>query len=83
MIGSIQKWWSVAVLALLSIAPCAFASSMLTVTGAGEKMGGFCVGPYYATVHGRANTPIICDDFANETHSIRSRNYTSNTFSSF
>ena len=81
MIGSISKWWSVTALALLSIAPCAFASSMLTVTATGEKMG-FCIAPYYASVHGRMNTPVICDDFANETYSIGSRNYTSNTFSS-
>ena len=81
MIGSIQKWWSVAALTLVSIAPCTFASSMLTVTGAGDKMGGFCVGPHYATAHGRANTQLLCDDFTNETYSAKARNYTSDTFS--
>ena len=69
MIGSTQKWWGVAALALLCIAPCAFASSSLTMTGAGNNvMDGVYVGPYYATVNGAANTPVICDDFADETY---------------
>jgi hypothetical protein len=82
MIGSIQKWWGVAGLALLCMVPCAFANSALTVTGAGDKMGGFCVGPHYATGHGGANTPLICDDFANETHIAREQNYSFHNFSS-
>jgi len=85
MIGSLQKWCSVAALALSCIAPSAFANSAMTMTGdTGDKMKGFCVGPYYATVHSNANTPFICDDFANDTYSVRgARNYTSNTFSSW
>ena len=67
MINSTQKWWGVAALALLCIAPCAFASSSLTMTGAGNNvMDGVYVGPYYATVSGVANSPVICDDFADE-----------------
>jgi hypothetical protein len=82
MIGSTQKWWGVAALALLCIAPCAFASSSLTMTGAGNNvMDGVYVGPYYATVNGAANTPVICDDFADETYIGSSWNYTPNTFS--
>lgn len=82
MFGSTQKWWGVAALALLSVVPCAFADSALTVTGTGDKMEGFCVGPYYASANDRANTPIVCDDFANQTHEGISWNYSSHNFSS-
>ena len=83
MIGSTQKWWGVAALALLCIAPCAFASSNLTMTGAGNNvMAGVYVGPYSATVNGVANTTIICDDFADESVIGHSWNFTSNNFSS-
>jgi len=82
MIGSTQKWWGVAALALLCLAPCAYASSSLTMTGAGNNvMGNVYVGPYYATVNGAANTPVICDDFADDTYIGSSWNYTPNTFS--
>lgn len=81
MIGSTQKWWGVAALALLCIAPCAFASSSLTMTGAGNNvMDNIYVGPYYATVNGAVNTPVICDDFADETYIGSSWNYTRNNF---
>ena len=83
MIKSVQRWWGVAALALLCIAPCAFASSTLTMTGAGNNvMGGVYVGPYYATVNGVANTTVICDDFADESYIGHSWNYTVNNFSS-
>jgi hypothetical protein len=83
MIKSAQKWWGVAALALLCTAPCAFASSTLTMTGAGNNvMGGVYVGPYYATVNGVANTAVICDDFADESYIGHSWNYTANNFSS-
>ena len=36
MINSTRKWWGVAALALLCFAPCALASSSLTMTGAGN-----------------------------------------------
>lgn len=83
MIESVQRWWGVAALALLCIAPCAFASSTLTMTGAGNNvMAGVYVGPYYATVNGVANTAVICDDFADESYIGHSWNYTANNFSS-
>jgi hypothetical protein len=83
MIKSTQKWLGAAALALLCIAPCAFASSTLTMTGAGNNvMDGVYVGPYYATVNGVANTPVICDDFADESYIGHSWNYTANNFSS-
>jgi hypothetical protein len=82
MFGSTQKWWGVAALALLCMVPCTFANTALTVTGAGDKTEGFCVGPYYATGHDRANTPVVCDDFANQIHEGSSWNYSSHNFSS-
>jgi hypothetical protein len=82
MISSTQKWWGVAALALLCFAPCAFAGSNLTMTGAGNNvMDGVYVGPYYATVNGVANTPVICDDFADESYIGSSWNFNLNNFS--
>jgi hypothetical protein len=83
MINSIQKWWGVAALALLCFAPCAFAGSgELTLTGAGNNVvDGVYVGPYYATVNGVANTPVICDDFADESYVGSSWSFTQNSFS--
>lgn len=82
MINPIQKWWGVAALALLCFAPSAFANNNLTLTSAGNNvMDGVYVGPYYATVNGVANTPIICDDFADESYIGSSWNFTSNNFS--
>jgi hypothetical protein len=82
MINSSQKWWGVVAMALLCFAPCAFANSSLTVTGAGNNvMGNVYVGPYYATVNGVLNTPVICDDFADETSIGSSWNFTANNFS--
>jgi hypothetical protein len=82
MINSTQKWWGVAALALVCFAPCAFANSSLTMTGAGNNvMGGVYVGPYYATVNGAANTAVICDDFADDSVIGHSWNFTANNFS--
>jgi hypothetical protein len=82
MINSTQKWWGVVALALLCFAPCAFANSNLTMTGAGNNvMGGVYVGPYYATVNGAANTLVICDDFADDSVIGHSWNFTANNFS--
>jgi hypothetical protein len=82
MIRSTQKWWGVAALALL-FAHSAFASSSLTMTGAGNNvMAGVYVGPYSATVNGVANTTVICDDFADDSVIGHSWNFTTNNFSS-
>jgi hypothetical protein len=70
------------VVALLCFAPCAFANSSLTMTGAGNNvMEGVYVGPYYATVNGVANTAVICDDFADDSYIGHSWNYAANNFS--
>ena len=83
MISSIQKWWGVVAVALLCLAPCAFAdSNSLTMTGAGNNvMQGVYVGPYYATVNGVANTPVICDDFADDSVIGHSWDFIPNNFS--
>jgi hypothetical protein len=82
MIRSTQKWWGIVALAIICFAPCAFANSSLTMTGAGnDVMDGVYVGPYYATVNGIKNTPVICDDFADESYIGHSWNFTANNFS--
>jgi hypothetical protein len=82
MINSTQKWWGIAAIALLCFAPAAFANSTLNMTGAGNNvMDGVYVGPYYATVNGVANTPVICDDFADESRIGSSWSFTANNFS--
>jgi hypothetical protein len=82
MIKFTQKWWSAIAVALLCFAPSAFANSNLTMTGAGNNvMDGVYVGPYYATVNGVANSPVICDDFADESYIGSSWSFTSNNFS--
>ena len=82
MIKLTQKWWGVVAVALLCFAPSAFANSNLTMTGAGNNvMDGVYVGPYYATVNGVANSPVICDDFADESYIGSSWNFTTNNFS--
>ena len=56
--------------ALLGFAPSASAdSASMVLTGAGTNpVDGIYVGPYYATVNGVANTPIICDDFKDDSY---------------
>jgi len=44
-------------------------------------MAGVYVGPYTATVNGVANTPVICDDFADDSVIGHSWNFTANNFS--
>ena len=49
--------------AALSLAPWAIAQNV-TLTSAGNNVtDGIYVSPYYATVNGATNTPIVCDDF--------------------
>ena len=63
------KWWLGFAVAVLCIAPSALADTSITLTGAGNNpVDGIYVGPYYATVNGVANTPVICDDFADEVY---------------
>jgi len=63
------KWWLGFAVAALCIAPSALADTSITLTGAGNNpVDGIYVGPYYATVNGVKNTPVICDDFADEVY---------------
>ncbi len=59
--------------------PCAFASSMTAVEI--NLIDHPIYARPYATIHG-LNGRVTSDDFANENYSVRSRNYTANTFSS-
>jgi hypothetical protein len=54
-------------IAALSLAPWAFAQIPVSLTSAGGNVyDGVYVSPYYATVNGVPNTPVVCDDFADE-----------------
>ena len=55
-------------IALLCVAPCAGAQNV-TLTSAGNNIyDNIYVSPYYATVNGATNTPIVCDDFRDDSH---------------
>jgi hypothetical protein len=69
-------------IAALSLAPWALAQSV-TLTSAGNNVAdGVYVSPYYATVNGVPNTPIVCDDFADESYLNASWSASSTSFSS-
>jgi hypothetical protein len=58
-------WWMA--LAALFLAPGAIAQTSVTLTGVqGTSYDGIYVSPYYATVNGVTNTPVVCDDFGDE-----------------
>ncbi|HEX4002738.1 MAG TPA: PEP-CTERM sorting domain-containing protein [Candidatus Acidoferrales bacterium] len=48
----------------------AHADTLMTLTGVGNgnSLDGVYTGPYTGTVGGVANTPVICDDFADESY---------------
>jgi len=83
VINSTQKWWGLTAVAILCFASSAFANSgTLTMTSAGNNaMHGVYVGPYYATVNGVANTPVICDDFADDSVVGHTWSFNTNSFS--
>lgn len=58
------------VVAVLSLTPWAAAQTIVTLTGPppGYSYDGIYVSPYYATVGGATNTPVVCDDFADESN---------------
>ncbi len=66
-----SKW--LAVIIVLGFGPWAFGQTAnITLTSPGSNvMNGVYVGPYFATVNG-VSTPIICDDFADETYNNES-----------
>src|SRR5258708_36660612 len=57
-------WGSITVLCL---AAAAVSQTPVTLTSAGGSFyDGIYVSPYYATVNGVANTPVVCDDFGDD-----------------
>lgn len=56
-------------LAALFLAPGAVAQTSMVLTGPppGNTYDGVYVSPYYATVGGSTNVPVICDDFGDDT----------------
>lgn len=68
--------------ALLSVAPAAFAAQTaeMTLTGVGDNgyLGGVYIGPYVANING-VSTQVICDDFASDTYVGES--WTANVYS--
>jgi hypothetical protein len=48
------------IIGLFSFAPCVFSQASMDLTSAGNNiLAGVYVGPYYATINGQANVPII------------------------
>jgi len=55
-------------IAVLCVAPWASAQNV-TLTSAGNNIyDNIYVSPYYATVNGSSNTPIVCDDFKDDSY---------------
>jgi len=70
-------------IAAICFATAAFAQTSITLTGpvSGPVYDGIYMSPYYATVGGVANTPVICDDFADDSHFNSTWNATVTSFS--
>jgi hypothetical protein len=70
-----------AALASLAVSPSAFADASMTLTGAGSNvLDGIYMGPYTATING-VSTPVICDDFSDESFLPESWTAYTSTFS--
>jgi hypothetical protein len=72
-----------AAVALICLATASFAQTSMTLTGpvSGPVYDGIYMSPYYATVGGVANTPVICDDFADNSNFNTTWNATVTSFS--
>ena len=58
-----------AAVAVMFLATSAFSQTSVSLTGvAGQSYDGIYVSPYYATVGGATNTPVICDDFSDQSY---------------
>lgn len=67
---AIRTLFSVVAAAVLLFAPSALAdtaSMLLTGVGPNGAMGGVFVGPYVGTING-VSTPIVCDDYVDESY---------------
>jgi hypothetical protein len=69
--------------AAICLASAAFSQTSVTLTGptSGPVYDGIYMSPYYATVGGVANTPVICDDFADDSYFGTTWNATVTPFS--
>jgi len=75
----ISLWVGVAA---LSLAPWAVAQNVSLTSAGSNVYDGVYVSPYYATVNGVANTPVVCDDFGDESYLPSSWNASLTPFSS-
>jgi hypothetical protein len=67
MKSAIRSFWRLAVLVSLCFAPFALAQNTVDLTSAGGfGWDGVYISPYYGTVDGVPNTPVICDDFMDQ-----------------
>ena len=84
MTRAVRAFWWVAI-AALSLAPWAIAQNnvLVTLTSAGSYSDdGIYVSPYSATVNGVANTPIVCNDFSDDSRVGSTWNANITSFSS-
>lgn len=74
--------WGVVGAMLVCAGPSVFAQASMTLTGAGNNgaIADVYVGPYQGTIDG-VSTPIICDDFYDDTYLNESWTATVSTFS--
>ena len=73
-----------AAIAATCLATLAFAQTSVTLTGnaSGPVYDGIYMSPYYATVGGVANAPVLCDDFGDNSYFNSTWNATVTSFSS-
>ena len=73
-----------AAIAQICFAISALAQTSLTLTGpaSGPVYDGIYMSPYYATVGGVANAPVVCDDFGDDAFFNSTWNATVTSFSS-
>jgi hypothetical protein len=81
--NKVVKMTCLAAVASVFLATVAFAQTSVTLTGpiSGPVYDGIYLSPYYATVGGVASTPIICDDFADDSNFNTTWNATVTSFS--
>jgi hypothetical protein len=72
-----------AAIAAICLTTAALAQTSVTLTGPppGYVYDGIYMSPYYATVGGVTNTPIVCDDFGDDSNSGSTWNATVTSFS--
>jgi hypothetical protein len=81
--NKVVKTTCLAAVAAIFLATVAFAQTSMTLTGpvSGPVYDGIYMSPYYATVGGVASTPVLCDDFADDSNFKSTWNATVTSFS--